>query len=146
MRGQRRSYRAIRHRSGRIELLVAVDAGRLLGGIDLAFEDLAVDIEHDLAEHLDQPAVGVEREPFAGERAEPVDRGLVEPDVEHGVHHAGHGELGAGTHGDEQGIFRIAEAAAGLLFDAGDARGDLVPQPGRDFSAGARDRSDTPRQ
>ncbi len=67
-------------------------------------------IQHDVAEHLDQAAIGVVGK--AGIVAAPGQRfdGLViEAQVENGVHHAGHGELGAGADGDQQGIFARAQ-------------------------------------
>ncbi len=43
---------------------------------------------------------------------------VVEAQVQDGVHHAGHGGAGAGTHGDQQGVLQIAELLAiDLLHD-----------------------------
>ena len=50
-----------------------------LGGVQRVLEVLAVDAEHGLAEHLDQPPVGVEREPLvAGLRGQAAHRLVVE--------------------------------------------------------------------
>ncbi len=63
--------------------------------VERPFEQVAVDAEHGLAEHLDEPAVGVPGEAVvaAGLLGQPVDGLVVEPDVEHGLHHPRHGEL-----------------------------------------------------
>jgi hypothetical protein len=55
-----------------------------------------VDAVDDLAEHLQQPPVGVEREPaVAGARRETLDRLVVQAEVEDRVHHPGHRDGGA---------------------------------------------------
>ena len=43
---------------------------------------------------------------------ESLDAAVVEADVEDGLHHAGHGELGARAHRDEQRVVGVAEGAA----------------------------------
>ena len=53
--------------------------------------DLRLQAEHDVAVHLHEAAVAVPGEALvAGLVDEAAQRGLVEADVEHGVHHAGH--------------------------------------------------------
>ena len=52
---------------------------------------------------------------------------MVEADVEDGVHHARHRELGAGAARDEQRVGGITELLAGLLLDMGERLGHLVP-------------------
>ena len=60
---------------------------------DRVLELVALDVEHDLAEHLDEPAVAVPCEPLvAGLRDEPFDRDVVQAEVQDGVHHARHRE------------------------------------------------------
>ncbi len=62
--------------------------------IERVLEQLALDAHHRLAEHLDQPTVGVEREPLVvGLLGQTQDRLVVEPDVQDRVHHPGHREL-----------------------------------------------------
>ena len=54
------------------------------------------DVEHNGAKHLHQAAVGVVDELLiAGQGNHTSDGGVVEADVEHGIHHTGHGEFGA---------------------------------------------------
>ena len=84
---------------------------------------IAVD---DLAVHLDQAAVRVEREPWvAGRGREPLDRDVVQAEVEDRVHHPGHRDRGAGADGDEQRVGRVPEALPGLLLEPRDVVVDL---------------------
>jgi hypothetical protein len=99
---------------------------RLLQGV---LEEVAVDAEDGLAEHLDEAAVGVPGEPLvAGLRGQAPHRGVGEADVEDGVHHAGHGELGAGADRDEQRVVGLAEPLAHLRFEGVEVRTHLVTQ------------------
>ena len=73
-------------------------AAGLLRAVERVLEPLAVDPEDRLAEHLDQPPVGVPGPPFApqlvaGLLGQPPHRVVGQADVEDGVHHAGHREL-----------------------------------------------------
>ncbi len=123
---------------------------RALGALDLVqrvLELLARHLADGLAEHLDQPAVGVPGEPVcaagggpvstaAGLSCESFDAAVVEAHVEDGLHHAGHGELGAGAYRDQQRVVRVAEAAAHLALQGLQVRLDLRGQavgltPGR---------------
>ena len=100
-----------------------------LGRLEGLLEELAVDAQHGLAEHLDQAAVGVPREALvAGLRGEPGDGLVGEADVEDGVHHAGHRELRAGAYGYQQRVVGLAELLAHLLLEGVEVRADLVAQ------------------
>ncbi len=64
-----------------------------------------LDIEDDVAEHLDEAAVGVIGEArVLGALGQSLDALIVEAEVQNRVHHAGHGKLCARAHGDEQGV------------------------------------------
>ena len=85
--------------------------------LELVLEQLAVDVEHDLAEHLHEPPVRVVREPLVpGLLGQAADRAVVEAEVEDGVHHPRHRDGRAGANGDEQRIALVAEALAGALL------------------------------
>ena len=106
---------------------VFVDAGVELGVLDDLLEAMMVDAEDDGAVHLDEAAIAVPGE--AGVAAclfEPGDGGVVEAEVEHGVHHAGHGDAGAGADGDEEGLVGVAECQADMVLDGGEGGLDLV--------------------
>ncbi len=82
---------------------------------------------HDLAVHLDEAAVAVPREALVARLLRHRDDRLVgDAEVQDRVHHAGHGEHGAGADGDEQRLRGAAERAAGALLQAGEALRDLL--------------------
>ena len=104
----------------------------VLGRVERVLEVLAVDAEHRLAEHLDQAAVGVEREPLvAGLRGQPAHRLVVQPDVQDGLHHPGHRELRARAHRHQQRVVGLAQPLAHRLLERGQVLADLVGQPVR---------------
>ncbi len=104
----------------------------VFGCLDRILEVLAADIEDGLAEHLDQPTVGVEREPFvAGLRREPPHGLVVEPDVEDGLHHPGHRESGAGTDRHQQRVVGLPELLAHRALQRLEVFGHLGGQLGR---------------
>ena len=85
-------------------------AGQLLGRVEEGVELLARELEHDAPVHGDEAAVGVEGEALvAGLLGQTLDRAVVEAEVEDGVHHAGHGELGPRAHRDEQRVVGVAD-------------------------------------
>ena len=101
--------------------------GSFLGGFERVLEQGPVDVQHDSAVHRDEPAVGVVGEALVvGGRGEALDALVVESEVEDGVHHPGHRELGPGAHADEQRVGGIAETASHLLLQGADLLGDLT--------------------
>ena len=109
-----------------VQLGVALHAARGLEVVEGVGEEVAVDVEDGLAEHLDEAAVGVPRKALVtANGGEAEDRLIVEADVQDGFHHAGHGELGAAAHGDEERVVRVAQVATHLVFDAAQGGGDL---------------------
>ena len=110
-----------------VELDVLGDAALCLEGGKLLFEELAVDARHDVAEHLHQPAVGVEREPLVARRArEPLDSLVVQAEVEDRVHHARHRDGRPRAHRNEQRVPGVAEALARPLLEPRDRLVDLA--------------------
>ena len=108
------------------QLGVALDAACGLEVVEGIGEEVAVDVEDGLAEHLDEAAVGVPREALVtANGCEAEDRLIVEADVQDGFHHAGHGELRAGTDRDQQGVVQIAELLAGDLLHLDDVLHNL---------------------
>jgi hypothetical protein len=101
-------------------------------------EQLAVDVEHGLAEHLDEPAVGVPGEAVvaAGLLGQAVHGLVVQPDVEDGLHHAGHRELRAGADADEQRVVGLAERLAHPLLHRAEVLGHLPFQAVGDRALG----------
>lgn len=121
---------------GRGEVGVDRDLLRFLGRLQRLLEEVAVDPEDGLAEHLDEAAVGVPGEALvAGLGGETGHRGVGEADVQDRVHHARHGELGAGADGDQQRVVGLPEPLAHALFQRLEVRTHLVAQRGRRVAA-----------
>ena len=88
----------------------------------LAVEDLfkvrLFNVEHHVAEHLDEAAVGViGKARVLGALGQSLDALIVQAEVQNRIHHAGHGELCAGANGDQQGIVAGAELLALQSFE-----------------------------
>ena len=108
------------------QLGVALHAAFGLEVVEGVGEEVAVDVEDGLAEHLDEAAVGVPREALVTANGCEAENGfVVEADVEDGFHHAGHGELCSASHGDEERVGGVAQVAAHFVFDASQGSGDL---------------------
>ncbi len=102
-------------------------AGLGLGCIEGVFERFTVDAEHDAAVHGDEATVRVVREPrIVGRVGEALDALIVEAQVEDGVHHARHRELGTRANAHEQRVERVAELAPHGLLELEDVLGDLL--------------------
>jgi len=113
----------------RVEVGVLLRVVDRLGVVEGRVELLGIDAHHDPAEHLDESAIGVPTETLvAGQGDQPVQGALVEAEVEDGVHHPGHRELGARADRDEQRIGRVAEAFAAQALDLLDRIEHVLPQ------------------
>ena len=100
------------------ELGVALHAAsEFLGGNGI-FEQVAVEAHNHVREHLDEAAIAVPREAsVVGVLDEAVNRLVVQTEVQNRVHHAGHRHGSAGTNGNEQRIFGIANALTDTLLE-----------------------------
>jgi hypothetical protein len=97
--------------------------------VECFFEVLVIDADDDVAEHVDQTAVRVIREPLvAGGVGQADDRLVVQTEVQNGVHHAGHRSRGARANGDQQRILQIAELLAEFLLERRHCLLDIVHQ------------------
>ena len=147
-------HRVLRERLARLlgdELLVArhglphavlaevgVDLGavRVLDRLELVLELLLRDLQHDVAEHLHEAAVAVVGEPAVLRAGlQPLDRGVVQPQVEDGVHHARHRELRARAHRDEQRVVGRPERRARRLLQPAHVGHHLVLDRLRELAA-----------
>ena len=101
----------------------------LLGRVQRRSERTTVHPEHRLAEHLNQPAVGVPRETLITGRIDQAGhRMVVEADVQNGVHHPGHGELRPRAHADQQRVVRITQTPPDLILQGPQRHRHLHPQ------------------
>jgi hypothetical protein len=91
-------------------------------------ELLAIHAQHDLAKQLHKAAIGIGREArVVGELGQAIKGLLVQPQVQHCIHHTGHRELRARAHRHQQRVGRIAKLLAGLLLDILERRQHLIP-------------------
>ena len=112
-----------------IEIGVDRELALLEQVVQRLFEEIAGNVEDDLAEHLHEAAVRVVREALvAGLAREAADRLVVEAEVEDGVHHPRHRERCTGAHRHEQRVDGVAEPLAHLLLELRERGVDLVEQ------------------
>ncbi len=99
---------------------VVLDALLFLHFVDEGLKILLAHFHDHVGEHLDEAAVAVVHEALELGIGVALDHGgdhfVVQAQVQDGVHHAGHGSAGAGTHGNQQGVLKIAELFAVDLF------------------------------
>ena len=108
------------------ELRVLVDPRLLLARFDQLLEALARDVAADVPEHLHEAPVGIPGEAVA---AEPLDRLVVQTEVEDGVEHARHRLPRARPHRHEQRVLGIAEPLARVLLEPVESGRDLLLEP-----------------
>src|SRR5215813_11345034 len=93
---------------------------------------MVLNSEHHLPIHLDETAIAVIGEAFVAALArQPLDHAVVEPEVEHCVHHARHRNARAGAHRDENRIVWVSETSAERMLDLGERAFDLFAQLAR---------------
>ncbi len=112
-----------------VKLRVQGDCALLLVLFERLLEFMMRDAEHDGGIHFDEAPVAIEGETlvaaFLGQRADGV---VVEPEIEHGVHHAGHRSATARAHGDEQRPLGIVEGMTGDVAEMRQRRVELLAQ------------------
>ena len=101
-----------------VEVGIEAGAPALLDRVELLFERVLGNFEHDVAEHLDEAAVAVVGEPAVRRPClQPLDGFVGQAEVQDRVHHPRHRELRAGPHADEQGVLAGTERRAGNLLE-----------------------------
>ncbi|CCX36754.1 uncharacterized protein BN452_00773 [Clostridium sp. CAG:1013] len=99
------------------QLGILGDAAAFLHLIDELLKVLLANFHNHVGVHLDEsPIAVIGPASIAGLLGHNLHDFLVEAQVQDGVHHAGHGSAGAGTHGDQQGVLLIAKLLAGDFF------------------------------
>ena len=101
--------------------------GQLLGRIEEPVELVSRNVQDDAAVHGHEPPVGVVGEPLVvGLLGQTLDRLVVEAEVENGVHHPRHRELGSRPHRHQKGVARVADPLAHRLLEPGPGPGHLT--------------------
>ena len=102
----------------RSQIGVELGLGLFLLAVEDFVEIVLADFEHYVAVHLNEAAVAIVGEArvvaFGGQRLHGL---VVQPEVEDGVHHARHGELGARADAHQQGVAGVAEFLSHALFE-----------------------------
>ena len=115
---------------------VGLDAALFLELVHDGLELETVIAHGDVGEHHDEAAVAVvgpaDVSALGGQGGGDV---VVDAEVQDGVHHAGHGGAGAGTDGDQQRVFLVAELLADESFHLGQVLKDLGFDLGGDLLA-----------
>jgi hypothetical protein len=94
----------------------------LLDLVERVFERVVIHAHHDVAEHVDQAAIGVVSETLVlGRLGQPFGGGVVQTQVQNRVHHARHADRGTRADRDQQRVFVVAELLAEFLFERFDA-------------------------
>ncbi len=118
---------------------VVDDALGFLDLVDDDLEGLLRNLHHDVGEHLDEAAVGIVDEALELRVGIPGDQasrdGVVDAEVQDGVHHAGHRRARAGADGDEQRVGGVAKLLLVDLLDLGESFLDLRHDFRRDLPA-----------
>ena len=114
-----------------VEIGVGLRSVLLLHRVELVLEGVMFDAHHDVAEHLDEPAIGVENEArVSAQGNQRLDRRWREAKVEDGVHHPGHRDRGTGPDRQEQRIRALPERLSRRLLEPLERRLDLRLQRG----------------
>ena len=96
-----------------VEVGIGFRAARFLHRVELVLEDVLRNLQHDVAEHLDEAAIAVGGEPaVAGLLLQRFDGLVVEAEIQNRVHHAGHRKFRARADRHEQRLLRVAQLAA----------------------------------
>jgi hypothetical protein len=107
------------------------DAQTVLVVVQNLFEIVVAQAQHHVGIHGDEAAVAVEGEAaVARQFRQPLDRLVVEAQIQDGVHHPRHRGPRARAHRDQQRVGRVAERLADDALDLLQARGDFGGQVG----------------
>jgi hypothetical protein len=99
------------------KLRVRLDAPLALHLLDGLLENVPGNLEDYLPERLDEAPVGILGEArVAGAPRQTTNGGVVEAEVQDGVHHPGHRDGGPAPDRDQQWVLGVAEPPARLLF------------------------------
>ena len=90
---------------------------------------MVLDAQHHLPIHLDKAPIAVVGETIvATSTRQPYHHSVVEPEIEHGVHHARHRDARPRAHRDEERIVGVSEPRAERMLDLGKRALDLFSQ------------------
>ncbi len=115
---------------GQVGVEVVVVVG--LVAVQHFLEMMVREVQHHVRVHLDEAAIAVIGEAgVARGGGHGFDRDVVEAEIQHRVHHAGHGRACTRTNGNQKRVGGIAEGAVGQLAHRGERGVDIGFQLGR---------------
>ncbi len=113
-----------------VDIVLRTDA--LLDGAEMLIEVLIRDTQGNLAEKLNEATIGIPGKTLVARlRRQSVQGRLIEPQVENGVHHAGHRHGRARAHRHQQRVGFRSESLAGRPFKLRHVLPDVIHQSRR---------------
>src|SRR5581483_2857376 len=119
----------LNHFLQRLGVEVSVELGLflLLFGVEDFIESVLRDVEHHVAEHLNQTTIRIVGKARVVRAArQRFHRNVVQPEVQDRVHHARHAELGARAHAHQQRVLARAELLLLQVFQPAQRRFHLL--------------------
>ena len=82
------------------------------------FKQAVIDLHHDIAIHLDKPAIAViGKTRIIGAAGKAFDRDVIQPKIENRVHHARHRGTRTRPNRNKKRVNRIGKTGASFAFD-----------------------------
>ena len=114
---------------------VIKDATAKLQLLEFVLEQPVINLHHDIGIHLDEAAIAVIGKALViGAPGQPRNRVVIQPEIEHRIHHPRHRGARTRAHRDQKRVFRVSEAGTGLGLDPRHRVGHL---PTKRFGIGA---------
>lgn len=108
-------YHLFQHFIGK--LMVILNLAGFLPGPENFFKFLLGNIQDNVTEHVDQATVAIKgKPPVSGLPGQAFNRPVIKAQVEDGIHHSGHAELGSRPDRNQKGVGRVAELQPGGFF------------------------------
>jgi hypothetical protein len=103
-----------------IEVRIKLGFSLLLLGIEYLVEFFLLNIQHDVAKHLDQSPIGIGCKPWIlAPLSQRLHTLVVQAEIENRIHHARHGKLCARADAYQQRVLALSELLALPLLEMG---------------------------
>ena len=121
-----------------IEIGIVFGAAALLCGLQHLLKFMLGDFQHDAAEHLDEPPIGIPGKAWIVAAArQRFHAFIIEAEIQDGIHHSRHRGRRARAHAHQQRIFSGTEFLPLQLLQPRQRRTHLLIQARRNFAAAA---------
>ena len=99
------------------QFVIQFDLAGFFQGFQSVFKQIRINVHNYIAEHLDKSAEAVQHKAFiAGKVDQCLYGNIVQTQIEHGIHHTGHGGSRSAANGYQQRVGAFAEGFAQFLF------------------------------